>query len=287
MLVNITLVATSISGMLVDADRVLHDVQGRHQRRDRAEIGAGVAVAGEARREELALLVERKLADEFMVAAVMVRHEALEAVGGPLHRPAELLRGMQDRHVFGIDRGLHAERAADIADQHMHLVGRDAEDIDEAGLHAERALAADVHRVAAARLVERGDRGARLHRADDDAAVDQIELGDVRGLRERLRDLRGIAVEIVERDVAGHVVIELRRAGLGGFARLGDGGQGLDIDLDGFGGILRLRQRLGDHDRDRIADEAHLVGRAARAASASSSREPSRFLNGTAHFIVP
>ena len=182
MLVNITLVETSISGSLVDADRVLHDVQGRHQRRDRAEIGADVAVAGEARGEELALGVERELADEFMVAAVMVGHEALEAVGGPLHRPAELLRGMQDRHVFGIDRRLHAERAADIAGQHVHLVGRHAEDVDELALHAERALAADVHRVAAARLVERRDRGARLHRVDHEAAVDQRQLGDVRGL---------------------------------------------------------------------------------------------------------
>ena len=34
----------------------------------------------------------------------------------------------------------------------------------------------------------------------------------------------GLAVEIVERDVAGHVVVKLRRAGLGGIARLGDGG---------------------------------------------------------------
>ena len=246
---------------LVDADRVLHDIQRRHQRRDRTEIRAGVAEAGEARGEEFALGVERELADEFMVAAVMVGHEALEAVGGPFHRPAEFLRGMDDRHVFGIDRCLHAERAADIAGQHMHLVGSHAEDIDELALHAERALAADVHRVAAGVLVERRDRGARLHRVDDEAAVDQPQPGDVRGLREGLRDLGGIAVEVVERDVAGHVVIELRRAFGRGFARPGDGGQRLDLDLDRFGRILRLRRRFGDHHRERIADEAHLVGR--------------------------
>ena len=167
------------------------------------------------------------------------------------------------------------------------LSRRHAEDIDELALHAERALAADVHRVAAARLVERRDRRARLHRVDDDAAVDQRQPGDVRGSGKRLRDFRGIAVEIVERDVARHVVVELRRAGRRGLARLGDGGQRLDVDLDRFRRILGLRQRLGDHDGDRIADEAHLVGRAATGASASSSREPSRFLNGTAHLSVP
>src|SRR3954447_16548418 len=67
---------------------------------------------------------------------------------------------MQDRHVLGIHRGLHAERAADVADQHVHLVGGDPENIDKLALHAEGALAADVHRVAPARFVERSNRGA-------------------------------------------------------------------------------------------------------------------------------
>ena len=142
----------------------------------------------------------------------------------------------------------------------MNLIGRDAKNIDEAGLHAEGALAADVHRVAAARLVERRNRRARLHRAHDHAAVDEIELGDVRRLGERLRDLVGIAIEIVERDIVRHVVIKLRRARLRSVARPRHSGQRLDIDFDGFGGVLRLHRRFGDHHRDRIADEAHLVG---------------------------
>ena len=41
--------------------------------------------------------------------------------------------------------------------------------------------------------------------------------------------------------------------------------QRLDVERDRFGRILGLRDRLGDHAGDRIADEAHLVGRQRRA----------------------
>ena len=73
-------------------------------------------------------------------------------------------------------------------------------------------------------------------------------------------DLGGVAIVVVERDIVRDVVVELRRAGLGGFLGIGHRGQRLDIELDGFGGVARLRQRLGDHEGDGIADEAHLVG---------------------------
>ena len=49
-----------------------------------------------------------------------------------------------------------------------------------------------------------------------------------------------------------------------GIFRIGDGRQRLDVDLDRFGRVLRLQQRLGDHAGDRVADEAHLVGRHCR-----------------------
>ena len=38
------------------------------------------------------------------------------------------------------------------------------------------------------------------------------------------------------------------------------------VDVDELGGVDGLRARLGDHDRDRLADEAHLVGGQHRAA---------------------
>ena len=76
--------------------------------------------------------------------------------------------------------------------------------------------------------------------------------------------LSAVAVVEVEADVARHVVVERRRAGRGGLLRRGHDRQRLDVDLDRLGGVLGLQQRLGDHAGDRIADEAHLVGRQRR-----------------------
>ena len=115
---------------LVEADDVAHDVERRRLRRHRALEAAEVAVAGEPQRQELALGVERELGGLLVVAAVVVGDEAAGALVGPFHRAAELLRGVQDADVFRIDLRLHAERAADVAGQHVHLVGR--------GLHARR-----------------------------------------------------------------------------------------------------------------------------------------------------
>ncbi len=122
------------------------------------------------------------------------------------------------------------------------------------------ALGRNLDRVALAGLVVGGERRARLHRHHGDAGVDDVELCHMRGAGERGLDLGGVAIVIVQRHVVGDVVVELRRAGLGGFLGVGDGGQRIDIEHDGFGGIARLRQRLGDHERHGVADIAHLVG---------------------------
>ena len=65
--------------------------------------------------------------------------------------------------------------------------------------------------------------------------------------------------------------------GAGRFLGPDHGRQRIDIDLDRLGGVLRLQQRLRDHKRDGIADEAHLVGRQRR------SRRP---LHGRAVAVV-
>ena len=120
--------------------------------------------------------------------------------------------------------------------------------------------------------VEGGKRHARLHRDHGDAGVDDVELCHMRGAGEGRVDLGGVAIVVVERDVVGDVVVKLRRAGLGGFRRIGHGGQGLDVDLDGFAGIARLRQRLRHHDGEGIADKAHLVARKRRAVGLQQRR---------------
>ena len=71
-------------------------------------------------------------------------------------------------------------------------------------------------------------------------------------------EVRGVVVP-VEHEIAGNAVEQLRRAFLQRGARVGDGGQRLVVDLDRFGGVLRLRQGLGDDERDRLAEMAHLA----------------------------
>ena len=60
------------------------------------------------------------------VAAVRCREELLAAVGLPVHRPAERARGVGDDDVFRVDAGLHAEAAADVADEDVDLLLREA-----------------------------------------------------------------------------------------------------------------------------------------------------------------
>ena len=81
----------------------------------------------------------------------------------------------------------------------------------------------------------------------------------MRGRREtRFRPRRVAEVE-VERAVARHLRVELRRAGSQRLLRPGHRGQGFDIEADRFGGVARGSGRLGDDEGEGIADEAHPV----------------------------
>ena len=59
----------------IDADHVFDGIDGRRQRRDRAEISAHIAGAGEADRQEVAVGIECKLGDLLVVAAMAVGEE--------------------------------------------------------------------------------------------------------------------------------------------------------------------------------------------------------------------
>ena len=123
------------------------------------------------------------------------------------------------------------------------------------------------------------DRGARLDRIRHQAVVDEIEPGDVLCGLERGLDRFGIAeVPLIDR-VARRDLVDLRRALRLRLAGIGDRRQHLVIDLDLLGGVLRLRQRLGDHDRNRIADITGLAR--ARAPGAAPSSSASRPWNGS------
>jgi hypothetical protein len=166
---------------------------------------------------------------------------------------------MQDAGIFGIIEVLHPERAADIGGEDADLLRRYVENARHDRLVAGHALGRNLQRVALARLVVSPKRDARLHRHHGDAGVDDVELRHMRRAGEGRVDPGGVAVVIVERDVVGDVIVELRRAGFCGFLGIGDGGERLDIHLDGFGGVTCLGYRLRHHEGDGVADIANPV----------------------------
>ena len=163
---------------------------------------------------------------------------------------------MHDAEMFGIGRLLHAEGAADPAGQHAHLVAPDAEDRGEVVAEPEDALGADMERPMLALGVVLGDRGARLHRIDDDAVVAQLEPRHMGRFGKGGRDLLAVAIVEIEPDIPRHIVIEERRAGRGCFLGACDGRQRVDVDDHRFGGVLGLGNSFGDDRGDRVADIA-------------------------------
>ena len=107
--------------------------------------------------------------------------------------------------------------------------------------------------------VELADGRARLDRIHHQALIDQRQLHDMRRLGEGLGDLVLVAIVIVERDIVRHVIPDLRRAGFRRVARGHHRRQRLDVERDRFGRVLGLRDRLGDHAGDRVADVTHFV----------------------------
>ena len=105
------------------------------------------------------------------------------------------------------------------------------------------------------------DRDPRLHRDRRQAVVLDPQLHHVLGLGEGGVGRVLVAEHQAEADIALRAVVpDLGGAVLGGVLEVDDGRQRLVVDLDQFGGVARLRERLGHHEGDAVADEADLVG---------------------------
>ena len=196
-----------------------------------------------------------------MVAAVGVGQEGLAALGGPLDRPADALAGPHQRGLLAVEEDLRAEAAADIGCDDAHLVLRDAE---HEGAHQQpldvRVLVGDVQRVVVVGRVVAGVGGARLDRVRHQPVVAKAQLADVRRLREGGVGAGAVADRPVVAKVVGCLVVH-HRAAAGRCLRLRDidhRRQLFIVDLDHRRRVLRLLQRLGDHQRDAVADIAHL-----------------------------
>ena len=163
--------------------------------------------------DDVGVLVERHLDVGDVIAAMRVGDEGFGALGGPFHRPVDLLRRPGDERFLGVVVDLRAEAAADVGRIDAQLVLGDLQH-ERAHQQADhvRVLARGVERVVAGRQLVVADRGARLHRVRHEAVVDEVELGDVRGLGEGGIDGGLVAQLPVVAEVVGRLVVHgLRR----------------------------------------------------------------------------
>src|SRR5262249_16117023 len=151
----------------------LYRVHGRRNDRRVAEPGAEIAVAGHAQREKFSSRIQRQFGAHLVVAAVAVGEKAFRTFIGPFDRAAQYARGVQATDILRVGAGFHAERAADIAGEDAQLLHRDAEDAAQQVTLAEHALAAEAQDEAIGVGLVLADRGARLHRTDNNAVVAQ------------------------------------------------------------------------------------------------------------------
>ena len=174
-----------------------------------------------------------------------------------------------------------------MAGQDADLLGLDLEDLRHVAPHAEHALARDVQREASARGVVDADRRARLHRVHHHAAVDELEPRDMRGLGERGRHLLGVAVVVIERDIARRFVVDERRARARGvLAAATTAGSGsiststASAASFACSGVSATTKATGSPTKRTLS-----VGSAGRGGFFIGV--PSRLLNGTMHLSVP
>ena len=98
----------------IHAGETAREIVGLDMRARHADEGTHAGDVLHAQRQELALLVDRKLRFGDGVACLLVGQKRFRARRHPGDRPAGEFRGDQQARIFRIARGLQAERAADI-----------------------------------------------------------------------------------------------------------------------------------------------------------------------------
>ena len=124
----------------IDALRIAMNVDRANQHAERRHISAEIGVACHAQRQNIALGVEGEFRVDIVVAAMMIADETLRSHFRELDRAFQIARSVQQRDIFGEDGTLHAEGAADLAGQHVHLVLRYAHRSRKPVAHTEHAL---------------------------------------------------------------------------------------------------------------------------------------------------
>ena len=104
-----------------------------------------------------------------------------------------------------------------------------------------------------------GKAGSQFHRVDDDPWVVQCQLRDVGRTVERGLDGGLVALEIVQHNIIGDVIEQLRRAFADGDFRICHRGQRFDVDRHSLGRVACLSRCGGGDAGDAFAGEAHAI----------------------------
>ena len=237
-----------------------HRERSRRQRRA-DEIGAELEQTSCPQRQNLAVLVERELAVIDGLATAMVGQHAFRPARYPLHRAAQAAPSPEHQRVVGKRVALEAEAAANIGSNDADTIFGHVEDVRHFHAHAVRVLRSGVERVGIVGGVVVANGHSRLHGDRGKPVVLDPQLHHVPGLGEGGVGRILVAEHEAESDVALWAIVpDFGGAVLGGIFEVHHRRQRFIVDLDQFGGIARLTQRLGDDERDAVADEAHLFG---------------------------
>ena len=138
-----------------------------------------------------------------------------------------------------------------------------------------RPLHGAAQRVAILARIVFGEAAARLHRIGGEPADRHAMAHDVSGARRRPSSTAALSpASWTKAWLSGHSSHTAGAPGATASSERHHGRQRLVVDLDRLGGVLRLVERVGDHERHRIADVAHALVR--RAAAAGARRPASR-----------
>ena len=191
-----------------------------------------------------------------------IGEEMLVAVRDPFDRPAQPLRRHRGQRIFAIAEQLGAEAAAHIGCHHPHAVGRNPQHVIAKNVaDGVAALAAERERQPPAGLIEFGNDAAGVEIIGRQPLIDHVERDRARRRREGPRGRAGIAETHLEGEIAGLLGPYRRR--VRGERRRGTDrmGQRLPVDTDGLGRVLGMRERIGNHEGDGIADMADFIER--------------------------
>ena len=193
----------------------------------------------------------------FGVAGVVRGDQVLAAVLDPFHRAAELARRERDQEILGIELAAHAEAAADVGLDHGDGVLRQPHLLRQDAAVGEDHLGHAGDGEMAFGRVPFGEQAARLHRHGAEALHDKVLAAGVGRVAERR-----VRVALHRRqrdDVIAAGRLEQQAFVLARGLAVGHRRQRFDVERDRIERVLGERRAVGDDDRDRLADVAHLV----------------------------